>query len=183
MTDTTDSDKQAEFAALLAKMAERGAERFFADHGLPEELMDGWRRYQLRCNERIKVGYPMPPGGCIVLGRESVWAGCLAEFHTGLANLLQIKPEKIKLKIDNAGSLPRVVAEVEMSELPAVKLAGDPALQDADREKILGQYLAQSVELLNQVFRANLGERLGACEVRREDLIQEVARVSPEEAN
>jgi hypothetical protein len=168
--------KELQLRMLLDQMAERGARRFFSEHDLPAELVEGWKNYQKRVNTRQMIGRPMPPGGTFVMGVESVWAGCMAEFHTALSNLLRVPPSKIKLRVEReGGGDPRVVADVEMDALPEMNLAGeDPKLLEANRDQLLKTYLEQTVGLLNRMFRYNLKTRLAACTAIRQDVAQEI---------
>lgn len=164
--------KAAQTAEVLANIRNRAVRRFFGEEGIPDHLKKGWAVLdQLRAH-RQQVGYPLPPGGCLLLGRESVVAGAMAEMHSALAMLLHVSVDNIKLKLmrTEQGHL-QPVADVQLPEgwlLPAAK---DPR---KDLDAAARDYIETCVQHLSKIFRKTVSERLGHCESRRPALDQPV---------
>jgi len=152
------------------KLRDKIARDFFGEKGIPPELKQGWAVLEQLRKEREKVNYPLPPGGCLLLGRESVLAGCMAELHTALANMLHMSVDCIRLRLekDDFGKI-RPAADVEPPDdwvIPVAKNVNESPAAAAQR------YLQQCLNAGSKWFAAAVSERLDGCESRRTDLEQ-----------
>lgn len=150
----------------------RIARDFFAGGDLPDDLKRGWAVLEQLRKHRQEIQYPLPPGGCFLLGRESVIAGCMAEMHTALSKMLRISPENIKIRLerDEAGHI-QPVADIETPGdwIMPVKAHGDKSAEEMTRD-----YLERFTKIASQWFKETVSQRLSVCEDRREELMQEV---------
>jgi hypothetical protein len=151
----------------LEKMRDQMARRFFGEGGVPPHLKEGWAALEQRVKEREAVGYPMPPGGCFILGREATIAGCLADMHMYLARVMNMEASRIKLRIEQSpeGHLIPLM-DVDPPDnwvIPIRKLSGDIR---AD----MSSYFEKTFDVANQWFREAAVARLKKCEMVREDV-------------
>jgi hypothetical protein len=161
-------------AEKLEEIRDRAVRRFFGEAGVPPHLAAGWAQLDEDRRLREEIGAPLPPGGVLLLGRESVIAGCMAELHGGLAAMLSISVDRIRLKLDRTphGRL-SPIADIDLPSdwlLPVATSGDDP---DAATER----YLAQCVEMANAHFRRSVSARLGSCDTHRPDVAQPISHV------
>jgi len=151
---------------------DRIARQFFGEAGIPKELKEGWAVLEQLRENRLKVGYPLPPGGCLLLGREAAVAGCLAEMHTALANMLRISVDRIKLRLErnDLGQI-NPVADIDVPNDWVVPIAGTKE----DPNEAAKTYLAACVRMASHQFRIMISDRLQICDDRRLDIVQEMA--------
>lgn len=163
-------------AEASAESAERlknsAVKEFFGEDGVPVDLKKGWAIYEQRRQARAKVGAPLPPGGCLLLGREAVVGGAVAEAHMKLAAGLRINPKAIKLRLKkDGGGKVNLVADVDAPTdwvIPVARL-GSQAPQDAART-----YIQSVLMHINVWFRTEVLKRLEASELIRPELQQRV---------
>jgi hypothetical protein len=163
LTPAAESQSEEQIRNIIAR-------RFFAETGIPPHLEAGWAILEATRKKRQEVGYPMPPGGVLLLGTEAVVAGCLAEMHMTLAEALKVDPNRIRMRLENEGGRLRPVADVEDQAdwIVPVIVATDTPKEAAQR------YIKTVVEALSLTFRKDVGERLAHCQDRRPELDQEV---------
>jgi hypothetical protein len=153
-----------------AEIRDRIAREFFGEEGLPKHLREGWAVLEQSREERAKVGYPLPPGGCLTLGRSSVIAGALAEMHTGLARLLNLSVDCIRLRLDKSGGNYTPVADVEAPKDWVIPVAADVI----DPKRAAVDHINLAVEIMTLHWRKTVVERLGVVDGRRSDVEQKV---------
>lgn len=148
---------------------------FFGEEGLPKDLQQGWAIYEQRREQRLKVGAPLPPGGCLVLGREAAMAGAMAEAHMKLSAALRLHSNAIRLRLkrDEAGRI-NLVAAVDPPDdwIIPITLGDQPAQDPKEAAKV---YIQSVLKQINIWFREVASERLAACDLVRVNLLQPVA--------
>jgi hypothetical protein len=158
------------------------ARQFFGEAGIPPEMHHGWAALEQLREHREEVGYPLPPGGCLVLSRESVVAGCLAEMHAGLAAALRLETGDIKMKLEATpeGYL-KPVADISVPDDWIIPVAKDPRKSPQEAARA---YLDEVVKVASAYFREAVVERLNYCDRYRPALAQKVvwSEVDAEEA-
>jgi len=147
------------------------AQQFFGEEGIPSEISEGWEVLEEARRVRSEMGYPLPEGGCLVLGTSSVIAGCMAEMHMVLSGKLDLPANSIHLKLTKTedGRL-QPVADIELPEgwlLPRADPRRDPG-------EAVQEYLSQAVQEASRHFRVIVSERLRSCMTRRSEGIQAV---------
>jgi hypothetical protein len=153
-----------------AEIRDRIAREFFGEEGLPPHLKEGWAVLEQSRAARAEVGYPLPPGGCLALGRSSVVAGALAEMHTGLARLLNLSVDCIRLRLDRSDGNYKPVADVEVPPdwvIPVAANVTDPKQATID-------HINRAVEIMTLHWRKIVLERLGAVDRHRADVAQKI---------
>jgi hypothetical protein len=163
------SPQQTEASA--ERLKDEAVRAFFGEEGIPPDLKKGWAIYEQRREQRVKVGAPLPPGGCLLLGREATVAGVMAEAHMKLSVALRIDSAAIKLRLkrDEAGRV-NLVADVDPPSDWIMPVAiGGEAQTPQEAAKI---YIKSALIQINAWFREEVGRRLDACAVVRTDLQQ-----------
>ena len=181
--DKSDLQKAAAVARSLdgstreteEQLRDRAVAKFFGEQGIPPHLKNGWAVLETNRKHRAEVGYPLPPGGCLTTGYESVVAGAMAEVHSHLARVLVLDAKFIKLGLrrDSRGKMQLEAKIVDPPDNWVV-----PAVQTArDYDEAVRQHVARAVGVLNGHFQNTVAERLGVYAFRRVDVDQEVAPV------
>jgi hypothetical protein len=159
---------------LLERRKDQAVQAFFAESGIPSDLKEGWAIYQQRRKMREGVGAPLPPGGCLLLGREATVAGVMAEAHMKLSAALRIDSKAIKMRLKrNEDGHVNLVADVDPPSNWIIPVAVDRQTQTPQEAAKL--YIQRSLMQINTWFRSVVGERLVACEIVRPELQQRVA--------
>jgi hypothetical protein len=157
--------------ASVERLKDEAVRSFFGEAGIPPDLKQGWAIYEQRRKQRAKVGAPLPPGGCLLLGREATVAGVMAEAHMKLSVALRIDSAAIKLRLkrDDADRV-NLVADVDPPNdwIMPVSVGGE-AQTPQEAAKI---YIKSALIQINAWFREEVGRRLDACAVVRTDLQQ-----------
>lgn len=167
--------KAAKINEVLNRLKVAGAEDFFKDH---PQLKQGYAIYMQRRAARAKVGAPLAPGGCFILGDAAVIAGCMAEAHTMLARMMRLPAENIKLEIVKPGLKTGIRLEADVSVpdgyMTPVHTLASPEDQKREIGKLTRDYLEACMAKINPIFLKDLTERLSAVKITRPDLAQEV---------
>jgi hypothetical protein len=155
------------------RLKDEAVRSFFGEDGIPPDLKEGWGIYEQRREARAEVGAPLPPGGCLVLGREATIAGVVAEAHMKLSAVLRIDSKAVKLRIkrDDAGRL-NLVADVDPPNDWIMPIQLDGLAQSPD--EAAKAYIKVSLVRINLWFRETAAARLDACVRHRGDLVQAV---------
>ena len=157
----------------LEAVRDRIVRQLFAEiGGVPPEMEQGWAALSQLRDMRKKIGYPLPPGGALIIGFEAVIAGCMAELHNNLALTLDLDHGLIKLRLerDLKGHLVPI-ADVELPDNFFVPIVAQGIV---DPNKAAEHYLGRVLEAANVEFRRTVTERLGGIDNRRDDLMQAV---------
>lgn len=159
-------------AEKLAAMRERVVERFFGESGIPDHLKEGWAIFDKNREIRAKVGHPLPPGGVLLLGINAVVAGCLAEMHTALADMLQVSIDNIRMRIERTpeGHL-NPVADIDVPSDWLLPIAKDPRSAPEEAAKA---YLNHCIEVAQAHFRVSVTKRLATVNTKRSEAAQPV---------
>lgn len=166
-------------AEKLAELRDRAVRRFFGEQGIPPHLKEGWAVLEESRRARAEAGYPLPPGGVLLLGVVSVVAGCLAEMHTALADMLHLSVDAIRMRIERderGGLVP--MADIAVPDDWLLPCAKDPAQSPEDATK---EFLEKCRALASAHFRANVSERLGSVNTIRPDVAQPLESFGGEE--
>ena len=133
------------------------AAKFFGEAGIPQNLKRGWAVLEKFRADREKVGYPLPPGGCFVLGVESVVGGCLTDMQRQLAAVLNVPLENITMGLvenNHGGIAPKAdVLEPDNWVIPV-------AANVRDGKQAAKEYVARAVGLCGRTFTATALERV-----------------------
>lgn len=155
-----------------AERQDRMVRSLFGEAGIPDHVKAGWAAIEQLRKSRLEVGYPLPSGGCFLLGRESVVAGCLAEMHAGLAAMLHLEVDRITMRLDRTPKGYIVpVADITLPDDWLLPLAKDPRQSPDEAAK---QYLDACVESASAKFRADVIHRLDHCESLRPEVAQKI---------
>lgn len=146
-----------------AELRDRAAREFFDADGIPPHLKQGWAVLEQARAARAEVGYPLPPGGCFLLGYEATVAGALADLHTLVAQALKMDPKHIRVRLRGT----RPVAEVAPPKDWLLPIAAKP---DESPDVAMKRLLEQIMQPLQVWFRQQLLARLSQCDQVRGDL-------------
>lgn len=179
--DLKDKIKQAEqYARAMIPLAasdeeqirNRIANQFFGEDGIPPALKQGWIALEQRRKMREQVGYPLPPGGCFILGYQATVAGLMAELHTILARTLKMDPKHIKMQL---------MKHASGSIYPAIEIDPPkewllPITMDIKDPKVAEQQYLRAIILEGQMWwHKAVKERMPRCDSYRRDLRQPIA--------
>jgi hypothetical protein len=144
-----------------AEIRDRIAREFFADTGIPPGMYRGWAILEDLRKKRAEIGYPVPPGGVMLLGYQSVMGSCLAEMHTALAIALGVPPGAITLSVQwDARRRPIPVASFDPPQ-DWIAPTGD-----------IGAYVGDALNRLRATYWFTLEMRLAAVDKIRPELQQ-----------
>jgi len=164
-----------ETEASVERLKDEAVRAFFGEEGIPPDLKKGWAIYEQRRKERDRVEAPLPPGGCLLLGREATVAGAMAEAHMKLAAALHIDTRAIKLSLkrDEANRI-NLIADVSPPDDWVIPIAiGNQAAQTP--QEAAKVYIQSVLRQINLWFRTEVGVRLEASEKIRPELSRPVA--------
>jgi hypothetical protein len=162
-----------------AEIRDRIAREFFGEGGIPPGLYQGWAILEDLRKKRAEVGYPLPPGGVMILGYQSVLAGCLAEMHQSLAAVLGVSVDAIRMSVrkDSRGK-PVPAASFTPPDDWVIPISFAGSLKGADRDSVfqeaIGGYVQAAIDRLTGAYWSNMRTRLVACDKIRPELQQPV---------
>ena len=142
------------------------------ESGVKTDPRIGWGAVDKLREHRASVGYPLPRGGCFLLGFESVLAGGMAAVHKGLCDGLNLQADSIEITPD--------VGE-NFSLQIKIQIPNDwriPTALMLDRPELSAQqHIDEAIIRAKQWFVRDALSRLPTCTMIRTDVDNPVIKV------